>query len=42
MVRFRFSHGFTTIPLKPELAMVSWKVKFVSGTLMKARLIAAA
>ncbi len=42
MVRFRSSHGLTTMPPNPELGKVIWKVKSVSGTLMKTRLTSAA
>ena len=35
MVRFRSSQGLTTMPPKPEVGMVIWKVNSVSGTLMK-------
>ena len=42
MVRLRSSHGLMTMPPKPELGNVIWKVNSVSGTLMKAWLAAAA
>ena len=42
MVRLRSSHGLTTMPPKPELGKVIWKVKSVSGTPMKTWLTAAA
>ena len=42
MVRSRSSHGLTTMPPKPEVGKVIWKVNSVSGTLRNAWLAAAA